>query len=244
MAENATKDKFQQVKTAHLSLMAFCTTDTWDSLFTPSFLNIGFVNRLWIVPGEGFKKDFYPEPIPEDKKRNLMRKLTNLMEKFPQGTVIEISLEAEKRMDEWYKSFERTEFTTRIESYGLRILMIMAVSEGKTTIDLDMAERVISLLDWQVKVRDTYQPQDYTDTMSRIENLIRRAVKKNPWIDEGILLKNIHSARFDSWKVDKAFENLLRNKELVFRHTARTKKYAAGKNLGAGQVGQDVSKRS
>lgn len=50
--ENAVKGKLQRVENANLSLIGFCTNETWDALFTPSFLDIGFVNRLWIVPGE------------------------------------------------------------------------------------------------------------------------------------------------------------------------------------------------
>ncbi len=212
--ENAVKGHFQQVKDAHLSLLAFCTTDTWDTLFTPSFLDIGFVNRLWIVPGEGKRKDFNPKPIPDHEKKKLMFQMDKLVESFPPNTIIEYTLEAEERLQQWYGSYERTDFTKRIETYGSRLLLLMAASEGKNSISLDMAERCISLMEWQVKVREAYQPQEYTDTMSQIQVLIRRVVKRHPGITRGRLNYSIHAERFDNWKVDKAIENLVKFKEL------------------------------
>jgi hypothetical protein len=83
-------------------------------------------------------------------------------------------------------------------------------------------------LEWQIKVRELYQPQEYTDIMSRIENLIRRSVKKNPGCSKGTLYVNINARRFDSWRVDKALENLVKGQEIVERKTIRTTKYFPG----------------
>jgi len=105
--------------------------------------------------------------------------------------------------------------------------MVMALSERKKSVDLNMAERAISLLEWQKKVREAYQPLDYTDTMSQIENLIRRAVKKHSEIPKGQLFNLIGAPRFDSWKVNKALENLEKNKEIRAIPTRRTTKYVA-----------------
>lgn len=224
-AENAVKGHFQQVKDAHLSLLAFCTTDTWDTLFTPSFLDIGFVNRLWIVPGEGKRKDFNPKPIPEHEKKKLMLKMDKLVESFPPNTIIEYTPEAEERLQQWYQSYTRTDFTKRIETYGSRLLLLMAASEGMNSISLGMAERCINLMEWQVRVREAYQPQEYTDTMSQIQVLIRRVVNRNPGITRGRLDNSIHAERFDNWKVDKAIENLVKFKELRQVPYKKTFKY-------------------
>lgn len=103
--------------------------------------------------------------------------------------------------------------------------MVMAVSEMKKVIDLDMAERAISLLEWQKEVRESYQPVDYTDIMSRIENLIRRQVKAYPGITHGTSLSKIGSKRFDSWKVQNALANLIKKKEIRPIPTRGTVKY-------------------
>ena len=229
--ENAVKDKYRRVENAHLSLLAFCTTETWATLFSPNFIDIGFINRLWIVPGEAERKSFNPEPIPRVDTLLLMIKFNRLMDAFPSNeiTIIEIDYDAEEQLQEWYHSYEQTEFTKRLDGYGRRILLIMAISENKKAIDLDMAERCISLLEWQRQVREAYQPADYTDVMSRIQNLIRQAIKRQPMTTRGRLMNAIHSERFDSWKVNKALENLVRNLEIREIPSGKTHKYAMNK---------------
>ncbi len=217
LLENATKGNYRRVDNAHLSLLAFCTIDTWETLFSPNFLDIGFINRLWIVPGVAEKKDFNPNLIPKHKKLELSIKFQRLLNAYPedQPTIISLSHGAEVELNEWYHNLQSTEFTRRLEGYGLRLLLIMAISEKKKEVDEDMAKRVIKLLEWQRKVRETHQPSNFTSTMSRIENLMRQVTSKHPGISKGRLLSRIHSKQFDIWKVDKALENLLKHKELT-----------------------------
>ena len=229
--ENAVKDKYRRVDNAHLSILAFSTTETWATLFSPNFIDIGFINRLWIVPGEAQRKNFNPEPIPQYRKDLLKGKLNKLLDDFPSNEVtsIEMDYDAELRLQEWYRSFEQTEFTRRLDGYGLRLLQIMAISEGQKAIDSDMAERCISLLEWQRKVREAYQPTEYTDVMSRIQNLIRGAIKRHPKITRGRLMNAIHSEIFDSWKVNKALENLIKNEDIKEIPSGKTRKYVMNK---------------
>ena len=229
--ENAVKDKYRRVDNAHLSILAFSTTETWATLFSPNFIDIGFINRLWIVPGEAQRKNFNPEPIPEYRKDLLKGKLNKLLDDFPSNevTTIEMDYDAELRLQEWYRSYEQTEFTRRLDGYGLRLLQIMAISEGQKAIDSDMAERCISLLEWQRQVREAYQPTEYTDVMSRIQNLFRQTIKRHPNITRGRLMNIIHSEKFDSWKVNKALENLIKNGEIKDIPSGKTCKYAMNK---------------
>jgi hypothetical protein len=92
-----------------------------------------------------------------------------------------------------------------------------------------MAERCISLLEWQRQVRGAYQPTEYTDVMSRIQNLFRQTIKRHPNITKGRLMNAIHSEKFDSWKVNKALENLIKNGEIRNIPSGKTCKYAMNK---------------
>jgi hypothetical protein len=153
------------------------------------------------------------------------------LDDFPSNevTTIEMDYDAELRLQEWYRSFEQTEFTRRLDGYGLRLLQIMAISEGQKAIDSDMAERCISLLKWQRQVREAYQPTEYTDVMSRIQNLIRGAIKRHPKITKGRLMNAIHSEIFDSWKVNKALGNLIKNEDIKEIPSGKTRKYVMNK---------------
>ncbi len=230
LVENATKDKYRRVDNAYLSMLGFCTTDTWDSLFSPAFLDIGFINRLWIVPGIAEKKDFNPDFIPAHKKLELSKWFQRVLRSFPedQPTIIKLTHAAEVDLNTWYHSFESTEFTRRLDDYGRRLLLIMAISENKKEIDEGMAGRVISLLEWQKKVREMHQPADYTSPMSRIENLMRKAVKRLQPITKGNLLHQIHAKQFDIWRVEKALEGLLKNGEFRRTFKGRHEAYVLG----------------
>jgi hypothetical protein len=230
--ENAVKEKKDCIKVekAYLSLLGFCTIDTWETLFTAAFLDIGFINRLWIVPGEAEKKSFNPEIIPTHQKLKLKIKFLRLLETFPQdqNTLVELSHAAEVELDNWYHSYENTEFTRRLDDYGRRLLLIMAVSENKKEIDEDMARRVISLLEWQKVVREIYRPGIYSSIMAQLENLMRKAVKKYQPITEGVLLSKIHANNFDTWHVSHALEGLVKNGEFRKTFKGRFPAYVLG----------------
>ena len=49
--QTATKDKQLLIENANLSLLAACTTDTWERCWSVDFTAIGLVNRLFLVPG-------------------------------------------------------------------------------------------------------------------------------------------------------------------------------------------------
>lgn len=212
--ENVVKKSIQSVTNVRLSIIGCSTIETWNSMFTSSFINIGFINRLWLVPGEGKKKDFLPPEIPQHKILTLYAKLTEIFEFFPNPSVIEVDPDALQLLQEWYEFCESSDYTKRLETYGLRILMLMALSEKKFTIDESMAKRCIQLLEWQKEVREAYHPMEYTSITAQIENLIRKAVMLHSGIPKGQLLSRIGSKRFETWKVEKAIETLVKSREI------------------------------
>lgn len=50
--------------------------------------------------------------------------------------------------------------------------------------------------------------------MAQIENLIRKAVMIHSGISKSQLLSRIGAKRFETWKVDKAIETLIKSKEI------------------------------
>ena len=66
--ETYTKTSNIKIEDAHLSILAASTVQTWERIWTPAFTDIGFYNRLWLVPGMGERKFSLPEKIPPEKK--------------------------------------------------------------------------------------------------------------------------------------------------------------------------------
>jgi len=224
--QNIVKKKTQEVTNAKLSIIGCSTVETWNSMFTSSFINIGFINRLWLVPGEGKRKEFLPPEIPEHKINSLYSRLHGIFDLYPNGTVLELDLDAYDLLQEWYMSSKSGgDSTKRLETYGLRILMIMALSEKKHVIDVEMAKRCIQLLDWQKEVREIYHPVEFANITAQIENLIRKCIMAHPGITKRNLFNQIGSKRFDIQRVDKAVESLIQNKEISEIPSRGTTKY-------------------
>jgi hypothetical protein len=215
---------FERVDDCALTLLACCTIKTWETLFSSSFLNIGLPNRLWLVPAEANRKGFTPDSIPEDELIRLKFRFFKMLEKFPLDVSTPYLIDWEggrygdayQRINEWYMGMPDNDFSTRVDTYGRKFLMIMAISEGKDVIDLEMVERVISLLDWQIHVREAYQPVGFTNLMSKIENAVRRVVRRNPGITQGRMFNQFRELGGLKEK-ELALQNLVRSEEILQR---------------------------
>jgi len=210
---NYTKDEKIDIQDASLSFIGSTTIKIWDEMFDAPSVGTGLVNRLWIVPGETDK--IIPIPnIPEREKLKVMVSLTTALEKFPVDKTITLSMEvdAEELWNNWYrenkteKSYDET--STRLDTYGSRFMMILAASEGRTSIDADLVARVISLLEWQKNVRILYQPKDFNNPLARTEDRIRKAGLENKVWKRGELEKKVHAERDGLDVFNRALKNL------------------------------------
>src|SRR5262249_11198625 len=69
--QNCTKHSEILLSDAHLSLVSACTQDTFTTMFSPQFRNIGFLNRLFVVTGRRQTRHPIPNRVPSDKVTTL-----------------------------------------------------------------------------------------------------------------------------------------------------------------------------
>lgn len=213
--ENITKDSHLSVNDAHLSFMGFSTTETWDDMFSSTFTDIGFMNRLWIVPGVTDKLFSLPQSIHRDEKIPLFANLIRLVRNFglqdnslPPVT-LELEWDAKWKWDAWYKGCERNDYTKRLDTYGLRFMQIMCLSEDTRVITQDVVERVIELLEWQRRVREIYFPCPYDTREAKIEGkIVRKLIEFSGRIGRSELYREIHGERVGMSIFNKAIKNL------------------------------------
>jgi hypothetical protein len=89
--DNTTKGKKIRVRNGYLSLVAACTTETYQRMWHPSFRDIGFINRLFLVHADAQRRFFSPKPVPESERRRLQDELLELV------GAITATVEARKR---------------------------------------------------------------------------------------------------------------------------------------------------
>jgi hypothetical protein len=238
MFDNTTKGKKIRVRNGYLSLVAACTTETYQRMWHPSFRDIGFINRLFLVHADAERRFFSPKPVPESERRRLQDELLELVGAIT-ATVearkrpIELSFdpEAESILQEWYLSLPDSVHTRRLETYGLRLCILLELSQGETRkITKETALAVRDLLNYELAVRRLYDPIDADNAIARLEESIRRVLSTYGPMTERDLKRRVAYQRAGVWVFNQALDNLLRSKEVRFLSDKRRMALAENPN--------------
>lgn len=230
--ESHTKTTSICLDRAFLSILACTTKDTFDGMWSSQFTDIGFNNRLFLVPGMGKRKNAIPLKIPDESKKQVKSKLIEMMDWIKGcGGKLELCLsdEARSRYEKWYKQeLESTVHSTRLETYAMRLMPLLAVNEGKSEIDYAITEKVIALVDWQLEVRRELDPIDAENTIARIEEKIRRQLQKNGECDKRHLQQYCNVKKHGIWFFHIALNNMKKYNEITFNQKAGLYSLAEG----------------
>jgi hypothetical protein len=208
-----TQKRSLTLRNVHLSILAASTIQTYEHTWDSSFTDIGFNNRLFIVPGSGKKKYPFPKKIPEQEKSLLQNRLTDIINFVGSGLEVDITDGAMSLYDDWYRKQDRSIHAKRLDTYALRFMMLLAVNEMKSTIDEGIVEKTIKLMDWQLAVRRLHDPIDADSKMAKMEEKIRRVLTTGSYSDRD-LQRTVHSHRAGLWIYNNAINNLNKGNEI------------------------------
>ncbi len=211
--ETYTKTSNIKIEDAHLTILAASTVQTWERIWTPAFTDIGFYNRLWLVPGMGERKFSLPAKIPEEKKQSIRTGLVDILKSIGQGMELDLTDEAKELYQEWYMDLLQSIHTKRLDTYSMRLMALLAINESKNEIDKGIIEKVIALANWQLEVRRLHDPVDAETKTARLEEKIRRVLKSGPKSDRE-LKQNTHANREGLWYYNMAISNLQKANEI------------------------------
>jgi 5S rRNA maturation endonuclease (ribonuclease M5) len=222
--QNETKNDSAEIENGHLSLLAASTVQTYERTWHPSFTAIGFNNRLFLVPGAGQRKFPFPQPIPETLKRELKNRL--LKQLIIVGDRVELPMtdEARKLYSAWYLTgMEKSIHATRLSTYAMRFMILLAINEEKGEIDTDIVNKSIKLCDWQLAVRKLRDPIDADNAIARMEEKIRRHLKQKKKLSRRQFRQLIPEVKtMGTWAFETALDNLERAEEIKPEKTHRT----------------------
>jgi hypothetical protein len=213
--ESRTKTTDIKLERAFLSLLAASTIRTYENTWSTQFIDIGFNNRLFLVPGGAEKKFSYPLEIPEREKDPLKLRLMELHRHVGGGLKLNMSAEALALYHGWYMNLERSPHAKRLDTYAMRLMSLLSVNDLKREVDEETARKAIALADWQLEVRRLYDPIDAENTIAKMEQKIRRCLRDGPQ-KEWKLKKAVHYERDGLWAYNTAKTNLERAGELVY----------------------------
>jgi hypothetical protein len=223
---SATKKHSIKIGDAHLGLLAASTVDTYSNLFDAAFLDIGFVNRLWLVKDTAPRRFALPSK-PDANERHAcgeeFGKVLSLLNENANSSTWEMELtrEAYDLFENWYLSCPQTQVAKRLDTYGHRLMILLTLNQGKTEVDAEVVKDVIFLLNWQYDVRQELDPIDADSKIAAMEERIRRALRSGP-LNGWELKKKVHYERYGIFVFDTALKNLLRAREIAIDNKTHT----------------------
>jgi hypothetical protein len=228
-AENHTKGHDIELENVHLSLLSACTLDTFANLFDANFVAIGFPNRLLLVLDESKASIPVPREVPPSIEQALAQDLGAILYTLRSYTpgnplIMRLTPEALAIWSEFYQTIPKTVTGTRIDSIGLRLAMLIALSAHKTEIDADVIQAAISIAQWQLAVRDEVMPVEASNAIAALEQRICKVLKSRGPLRERDLRRYVHAERVGLWAFSTALSNL--QQAGLVRYEARKKVYA------------------
>lgn len=220
--ESGTKSHDITLKNVYLSILAASTIETYQKIWNTAYTDIGFDNRIWLVPGASDKTFAVPEHISKIDTERLLSKLRHVLQFTTYGYVYEMSKKAYQLYAYWYKNREKTIYSKRLDGYALRLMPLLAVNDIKIEIDEDIVKKAIALVEWQLEVRKELSPIDADNTIAKIEESIRRQLRKGP-LKERELKQRTNSNRTGLFYFNTALKNLTNAKEI--KYDKYSKKY-------------------
>jgi len=211
--ESWTKKTGIHLTGAFLSMLAASTIQTYERTWDASFTDIGFNNRLWLVPGTGAKKYSFPAKIPEDQKKEMADLLSEILRATGDHLEMTITSEGQELFDGWYLNLPRSIHAKRLDTYALRLMSLLALNDYRKQIDGETVRKVTALCDWQFAVRQLHDPIDADTTTAKLEEKIRRSLRQRPLKDYE-LKKATNAHRAGLWAFDNAKKNLMRSSEI------------------------------
>jgi hypothetical protein len=201
--------------------------DTYETMFKSQFLNIGFNNRLFVVIGNGSSKHAIPKLIPDVERRPLQDRLQKVLG-FVKDLVhtgcfaLPIDPQAEAIFEQWYHTTQGSIFSKRLDTYGHRLMVLLAANAMQDRVTSEVADQTVTLLRYQLAARQQADPIQADTQVARIEEKIRRLVGAGG-ISKRSLEQLGHKTRAGSYLWNIAVKNLEKDGEIYFN--AKTSTY-------------------
>lgn len=224
--QSSTKKHTINLKNAQLSILAASTVETYQTMFDAQFLDIGFVNRLLVIKDHGQRRWAIPPKVDGTEKAELKRHLGEMLQMIREASnsgTVEIELDAEvgAMFEDWYHQLPESTHAKRLDTYGHRLMVLLAINEGKTRIDTQIIQKVITILNWEYHVRSQVDPIQADSKIAKMEERVRRGINNGITLRD--LKKAVHYERYGLFIFNSALNNLLKAKEI--RYDAKTRRY-------------------
>jgi hypothetical protein len=110
-------------------------------------------------------------------------------------------------------------------------MILLAFDLGKTEVDVEVAEAVTSLMEWQLAIRRELRPVIGDTPGARCANAILRSLKSKGEMTENLLCHNLNN--YEPKMIHEALQGLVTTKQVQSRKTPRTTYYSLAEADGS-----------
>lgn len=203
--DNLTKTTALRIEDGHLGFLSNTTEENYRNLVgAREFLDIGFLNRFFLVVSDTRKRVSRPKAPAESDLKPILQELSKYLAALPllnpdgsasEEVVIPLTAEAEGMWDEWYCGLEETPETARLDNLGMRVMGLLAFTSGRKEIGAELLGSVLEILEYQRRVRSIYRPIVADNACARMEQKIRHALERYGHLKERDLRRYTNADR-------------------------------------------------
>jgi hypothetical protein len=106
--ENRTKTTDIYLEKVYLAMLGASTVATYENTWSSQFTDIGFGNRLFLVPGSGERRFSLPAKIPEPERNHLKQRLGQILRHVAERLEFSLTRPAWEVYDQWYLGLEKS----------------------------------------------------------------------------------------------------------------------------------------
>jgi len=216
--QNRTKKQNLRIEDGHFAFVSNSTEETWHGLHNaPEFKDSGFLNRMFLLPGNTNKRISRPTGPATHQIQPLVADLAAKFAALPalssggsasSEVVLPFTTSAEAKWDSWYCAVPQLPETARLDTIGPRFMAVLAFVSGKSAIDDDIMRATLALLDFQQRIRVEYAPIVAENQSARMEEKIRRALVKHGPLSVRDLRRNTNADRVGIHLFSQAMQQL------------------------------------
>lgn len=218
-AESHKSGVHNKVDEAYLSVLGACTLAAYSDIYAGSALDLGFTNRIFIVPGSRVKRKPLPRPFEQEELIPMSAAIQAMVMWCERHPVITISMNAKRIYSEWYMEYTVSDYSRRIEDYAMRFMALLAVARGEPQITDTVVRDTIDLMTWQIAMRQQYDPIDADGFMAKMESKIVRILRSGDEVPHWQLYNRTNARRAGQDVFDKAIDTLVKHDWVLVKKT-------------------------
>jgi hypothetical protein len=215
---NPTKDPKASIEVSdgHLSLLACCTIDTYSNMWTAEAISIGLPNRLFVVSSDRKRKVAWPREPDLDNIERIVKRIQRQLDGVPK--TLGITPEAKARWSDWYMELGSGLHSKRLDALGFRLMQILALTADRELVDLQTIDAVLTILNYELRIRMLTDPIDAENVVARMEEKIRRTLAAKGPLNHRQLLRFVNAHRSGLWAFETAIANLKHHEQVRFEN--------------------------